>query len=154
MSQGLIHLHNFMRWVLLAATLVTLVRSLMGMMNNQSFNKGHRTSALLMMISADLQLLLGFALYFMNGWSQTLSMEGTMANKVSRYWAVEHMAGMLLGIVLIHVGYSAAKKNIPDAAKHKKLFIFTLIAIIIILASVPWPSREIGIARPLFPGMK
>jgi hypothetical protein len=35
--------------------------------------------------------------------------------------------------------------------KYKKAFWFFVVALILILAAIPWPSREIG--RPLFPGM-
>ncbi|RYZ49743.1 MAG: hypothetical protein EOP49_15560 [Sphingobacteriales bacterium] len=154
MQQGLLHLHNFMRWVVLLMAIITIVKSLSGMSGKRAFTNGDRKTALFLMISADIQLLLGFALYFMRGWFDTLSAGGNvMADKVSRFWSVEHIAGMLLGIILIHVGYSASKKNITDSAKFSKLFWFTLIALIVILATIPWPFREAGIAKPWFPGM-
>ncbi len=58
---------------------------------------------------------------------------------------------MLIAIVLITIGRSAAKKNIPDAAKFKRSFWFYLIALLIILATVPWPFRA-GIGRPWLEG--
>lgn len=154
MSQGLLHLHNFLRWVVLLFVVLTLVRSMSGMGGKKAFTAGDRKTALFMMISADVQLLLGLALYFMKGWMDVLgSGADVMSNKYNRFFAVEHAIGMLLAIILIHVGYSAAKKNIPDAAKFKKLFWFTLIALLVILVTIPWPGREL-IGRPLFPGMQ
>jgi hypothetical protein len=153
MQQGLLHLHNFMRWIVLLFVVLTLVRSLSGMGGKKAFTSGDRKTALFMMISADIQLLLGFALYFMNGWMDVLAGGAeVMSNKYNRFFAVEHAAGMLLAIVLIHIGYSSAKKNIPDTSKFKKLFWFTLIALVVILATIPWPGREL-VGRPLFPGM-
>ena len=153
MQQGLLHLHNFMRWAVLLFALLTLVRSVGGLGGKKIFTSGDRKTALFLMISADVQLLLGFALYFMKGWAEVLaSGADIMSNKVNRFFAVEHITGMLIAIVLIHIGYSAAKKNIPDSSKFKKLFWFTLIAVIIILATIPWPGREL-VGRPLFPGM-
>ncbi|HEY9176799.1 MAG TPA: hypothetical protein VIN07_03870, partial [Flavipsychrobacter sp.] len=71
---------------------------------------------------------------------------------IVHYWAMEHLLGMLIAIILIHIGYASVKKDIPDAAKFKKVFWYTLIALIAILITIPWPFREI-IGRPLFPGM-
>jgi hypothetical protein len=40
-----------------------------------------------------------------------------------------------------------AKKSIPDPAKFKRAFWLFLVALIIILATVPWPFRA-GVGRP------
>jgi hypothetical protein len=126
---------------------------MMGMASNTAFTSGDRKTAMFLMISADIQLLLGLALYYLKGWFTVLTSGGDlMSNKVNRFFAVEHLAGMLIAIILIHIGYAAAKKNIADRAKHKKLFWFTLIAILIIIATIPWPFREL-VGRPIFPGM-
>ena len=58
-----------------------------------------------------------------------------------------NFAGMLIAIVLITIGRGVAKKSIPDAAKFKRSFWLFLIALVIILATVPWPFRE-GIGKP------
>ena len=39
------------------------------------------------------------------------------------------------------------KKRISDSAKHRRTMIFYFLAILIILASIPWPFREIGAGR-------
>ncbi len=152
MEQGLLHLHNFMRWVLLLFMILTLVKSISGMSGKKAFTAGDKRIAMFMMISADIQLLLGLALYFMKGWYKAFSTGMAMSNAALRFWSVEHIFGMLVGIVLIHIGYSNAKKNISDASKFKKLFWFTFIALVVIMATIPWPSREL-VGRPLFPGM-
>jgi hypothetical protein len=87
----------------------------------------------------------------MNGWWSVLTGGTAMASNYNRYFSVEHATGMLVAIILVHIGYSATKKNIPDGSKFKRLFWFTLAAMVIILATIPWPGREI--ARPLLPGM-
>jgi hypothetical protein len=62
---------------------------------------------------------------------------------------MEHMSMMLLAWILVHVGRATVKKAGTDAAKHKRVLIFFGLAIILILASIPWPVRE-AIARPWF----
>ena len=156
MQTGILHLHNIFRWVILIFAVIVIVQSMSGMGSNKNFTKGHKRNALLLMISMDIQLLLGLFLYFAGAWGlkniQNQGFGNVMKDSVSRFWAVEHLLGMLIALILIHIGYSATKKMIPDVAKFKKLFWCTLIALIAILISIPWPFREM-IGRPLFPGM-
>src|SRR5687767_2968774 len=114
MNQGLLHLHNVMRWVVLIFALVTLFRSFSGMTGRKAFTSGTRKTALFFMISCDIQLLLGLALYYLNGWYQMLSSGGeVMKNPAQRFFAMEHLALMLIAIILVHIGYSASKKDVP-----------------------------------------
>lgn len=152
MDQGLLHLHNIMRWVVLIFAIIVIIRGLSGMSGGKTFSNSDKRMALFLMIGADIQLLLGLALYFMKGWNKVLAGGGAMANKALRFWSVEHITGMLIAIILIHIGYSAVKKNISDTTRFKRMFWYTLIALIIILATIPWPFREL-VGRPLFPGM-
>jgi hypothetical protein len=62
---------------------------------------------------------------------------------------MEHLTMMLLAWVLVHIGRASVKRATADAIKHKRMLIFFGIAIILILASIPWPFRE-AIARPFF----
>lgn len=153
MSQGLLHLHNFMRWVVLILALVTIFRSLSGMNSGKTFTPGNKKAALFLMISCDIQLLLGLALYFMRGWADLLTNGvAAMRDTYTRFFTVEHSLGMIIAIILVHIGYSSVKKDIPDSAKFRKLFWMTTIALVIILITIPWPFRDI-VARPWFPGM-
>ena len=76
-----------------------------------------------------------------------------MKNALLRFFAVEHLIGMLIAIILIHVGYSYSKKNIPDSVKHKRTLVFFGLALLVILISIPWPFRLVGSGRAWFPGM-
>src|SRR5690606_23557510 len=106
------------------------------------------------MISCDIQLLLGLALYFMRGWANLLTNGASvMKDTYTRFFTIEHSLGMIIAIVLVHIGYSSVKKDIPDSAKFRKLFWMTTIALVIILITIPWPFRDI-VARPWFPGMQ
>jgi hypothetical protein len=68
-----------------------------------------------------------------------------MKDPVLRFWAVEHITGMLIAAVLITVSRSIAKNNkITDASKNKKLAWLYILSFIIIMASIPWPFRIDG----------
>ena len=155
MYQGLLHLHNLGRWVVIILLLVAIFRSLGGMIGNKPFTAGDKKTGLFLMISAHIMLLIGLYQWIAGPWGlqniQASGMKAVMHDNVQRFWAVEHITGMLIAIILITIGRGSAKKNMNDKAKHRRSFWFYLIAFVIILASVPWPFRDV--ARPLFPGM-
>jgi uncharacterized membrane protein YphA (DoxX/SURF4 family) len=153
MYTGLLHLHSFGRWIVLILLLVAIFRSATA--GNRPFEKGDRTTGLLLTIFTDIMLLVGVVLYFISpraGYVQVSNrgMGEVMGDAMARFFAVEHLVGMLIAVVLIHIGKAQSKKNITDRAKHKRTFIFYLIALLIVIASIPWPIREIGAGRGWF----
>lgn len=151
MYTGFVHLHNFLRWVILFLLLVAIVRHFTGMTGRKSFTSGDRRVDSILMTSAHIQFLLGVIQWFIGDFGYNLignGMAEVMKNPASRFWVVEHPLGMIISVALITVGRGVAKKNIPDASKHKRAFWFFLIALILIIASVPWPGRE-AVARPI-----
>ncbi len=155
MDKGLLHLHSFLRWIILILLLVAIYKSFTD--RNKAFTLGHKKTGMFLMICADIMLLLGLYQWITGPWGlksiQANGMSGVMKNSVLRFFAIEHLIGMLIAIILIHVGYSYSKKNIPDAVKHKKVLIFFGIALLVILISIPWPFRLVGSGRAWFPGM-
>lgn len=155
MYQGLLHLHNFGRWVVIILLLVAIFKAAGGLSSNKPFANGDKKVGLFLMITAHIMLLIGLYQWFAGPWGlhniQNLGMKAVMQNNVYRFWAVEHITGMLIAIILITIGRGSAKKNISDKAKHRRSFWFYCIAFIIVMVTVPWPFREV--ARPLFPGM-
>lgn len=125
------------------------------MNNKRQVNTGDKKIDLFLMISAHLTFVVGLYLYFTRPMGfklfQTVG-SAVMKSPVFRFFAVEHMVGMLMAIVLITIGRGKVKRA-TDYTAHKKAFWFFLIALIIIIASIPWPFRVEGIARPWFPGM-
>jgi hypothetical protein len=105
------------------------------------------------MISAHTTLLIGLKLLFVGKVNFTNVPEGVslMKDATYRFFLVEHPLMMIIAIVFITIGRGQVKKPVPDAIKYKKAFWFFVLALILILAAIPWPAREIG--RPLFPNM-
>jgi len=127
-------------------TLVSAVGKMKSGMDTKSFK-----IALFAMIALHLQLILGLVMYFMSPTVEVaLASEDMMKVAPLRYWAVEHISMMILGIAVATIGYSRAKRAVTDIARAKRVFWMYLIAFIIIIASIPWPFRAVGIARPLF----
>ncbi len=156
MQTGLIHLHNFLRWVILILLLLSIVKAYSGWQGKKVFAPGDKKIWLFTMISAHTTLLLGLYQVLLGryGILSTTLPEGTsvMKDKFFRYFWVEHPLAMIVAIILITMGHGMAKKAVPDEVKYKKAFSYFLIALLLILVSIPWPFREI-IGRPIFPGM-
>ena len=78
-------------------------------------------------------------------------MREVMKDPAERFFAVEHALMMVVAWLLVHIGRSMVKRADTDAQKHKRTLIYFGIALIIIIAMIPWPFRQPGIARLLFP---
>ncbi len=151
----MLHLHSVLRWVILILLLVAVYKSLVD--KNKPFTSGHRKTGLFLMITADLMLLIGVYQWITGPHGlkniQSKGMSVVMKNSVLRFYAFEHFVGMVAAIILIHIGYSYTKKDLPDATKHKRAVLYFGLALLVILTFIPWPFREAGAGRVWFPGM-
>jgi hypothetical protein len=145
----MLHLHSVGRWVMLILLLVALFGSLTA--GQRLYTKADAKKSLFLMITADLMLLIGLYLWFVGPWGlsqiQDAGMSAVMKNNTMRFFAIEHITAMIIAIALIHVGKAQGKKDMPDKKKHARTAIFYALALVVILASIPWPFREIGAGR-------
>ena len=144
MYNGLLHLHNVLRWVILILLLVSLFQAF-------AKNQGLKKTSLWLMIAAHITLVLGVSQWMIGDVGikviQNSGFGIVMKDSAARFFAVEHFAGMLIGIILITVARGKAKLlNFSPAS-----WVY-LLALVVILITIPWPFRE-GIGRPWFPGM-
>jgi L-asparagine transporter-like permease len=143
------HVHSAGRWVVLLLLVFAILNSLIA--GNRPYIRTDNRLGLLLTISADLMLVIGIVLWFLGSWGykqvQAFSMGEIMKNPTMRFFVVEHLAGMLIAIILIHVGKAQGRKAISDKSKHRRTLIFYLLALLIILVSIPWPFREIAAGR-------
>jgi len=153
MYTGLLHLHSFLRWIILLLLVIAILMSLSGMTGKKPFSAGQKKTGLFLMIAAHTELLVGLYQWIAGPWGvknlSNMGMGAAMKDHVARFYGVEHLVAMIIAIALITIGRGVSKKSIPDTVKQKKTFWFFLVALVIILVSIPWPFRE-GIARPWF----
>lgn len=138
------HLHSGLRWIVLILALLAIVKAFMGMQKKSTFTNSDNKIGLMLISFMDIQLIIGLVLYVFGplGFKNIQNMGGeVMKNPYTQFFAMEHLVGMLIAIVVFHIGRSKSKKAIDDASKHKKAFIFYLIGLLIILASIPWPFK-------------
>ncbi len=150
MQPYLLYFHSIIRYFILLFAVVVVVQSLVGMMGKKKFVKSNKQGALVLLIFCDLQILLGLFLYFLKGWASVLVSGAAMASPYNRFWSVEHGFGMMVAIVLVHIGYSATKKNMDDDRKFKRLFWCSFVALVIFVATIPWSGKQV-VGRPNIP---
>ncbi|PCJ66708.1 MAG: hypothetical protein COA58_04415 [Bacteroidetes bacterium] len=153
MDNALINAHSILRWAVLLFGLYAITKSARGVMRKQDYTPQHNMAATLFIASVHLQVLIGLLLYVSRDLAANFSnMSETMGDSLLRFWTVEHSVGMILGAVLIQIGRTKSKKATEPIKKHKIALIFFSIGMLIILAMIPWPFREIiGHGRNWFP---
>jgi hypothetical protein len=130
MYTGLLHLHSILRYVVLILVLLSIFQAFAA--GNKPYTAANKKVNLFALISAHTQLLIGLVLYFISpkvDFSQ-------MSDPITRYWNVEHISMMVLAIVLITIGYSKSKKAIEAKAKHRAIYIYYTIAIVVVLLAI------------------
>lgn len=142
-------LHNVLRWIVLIAGLLAAGRAILGWRTDREWTRLDNRLGLLFTVSFDIQVLLGIVLYLFlspittGGFSD---LGAAMGNSEVRFYLVEHSLGMLLALVLAHAGRAAAKGAHATSTRHRRAAIFFSIAVILILAMIPWgrPLLRLG----------
>ncbi len=146
----LLHLHSVGRWIMLLLLVIAIFNSLVA--GDRPFIKSDARTGLILVITADLMFVIGAILWYLGPWGYSLIQSSggfgeTMKNPVARFYGVEHLTGMLIAIILIHIGKTQGKKKMIDRKKHMRTVLFYVLALVIILATIPWPFRAVGAGR-------
>lgn len=142
--------HSWLRWVVLLAGFLAIVRAFGGRTGRRSWMPADDRAGLIFITALDIQFLVGILLYFVLSpfTREALSdFGGAMKIPALRFWVVEHAFGMLVGVALAHVGRARTKSLRDDFRRHRAASIFYTLALIVILLSIPWPGMPNG--RPL-----
>ncbi|HMU69721.1 MAG TPA: hypothetical protein PK511_07480 [Chitinophagales bacterium] len=141
--KALLASHSGLRYIVMILLILAVVYARQTSSGKKPFAGATKKMGMFTMILVDIQLLVGAALYFNFIASQTNFKLGKLKDQLSapmfRSIALDHALGMFIAIVLIHLGYAKAKKSMNDVDAGKKQFMFYLIALILILVSIPWP---------------
>ncbi|MFL9485450.1 hypothetical protein ACI6Q2_21890 [Chitinophagaceae bacterium LWZ2-11] len=156
MYNGLLGLHSLLRWAILLLLLVVIIRTIVN--SEAKYSEPNRKWGLRLLIVTHINLLIGLYQYFFGEKGIALikeyGMKDVMKTSALRYWAIEHIFGMIVAVALITAGYSISKKPIEAAKKNKKLLVIYVLALVVILAVVPWPFRTGDVGRPWFRGLQ
>lgn len=133
--------HSYLRYFVLIMLVVVVVKSFMGWTGNKPFTRVDDRLGLYLVIFTHLQLIAGVVLYFISPSVQFGS--HTMKDATVRYWTMEHVLMMAIAIALITAARSTSRRMQDDTAKHKRLVIFNVIAMIVIVVALVMSGRGI-----------
>jgi hypothetical protein len=145
MYNGLLFSHSYLRYIVLILLVIVIISSLMALVNKKPYNGTDNKLSLFLFVATHLQLLLGLILFFV---SPVVQFSGeAMKNSATRYWLVEHNTAMIIAIVFITLARTTSKKMTDGQAKHKRMFIFNLIALVIIILAISISDRNFFLFR-------
>lgn len=152
MYDFLLTLHSLLRWVVVIAAVLAVVRGFLGWSGNRPWSGLDDRLGLIFTISLDVQVLLGLLLYFVLSpitRAALSNLSAAMSNDVTRFFLAEHFPLMLIAVVLAHSGRSQARKAADNQKKFRQTAIWFGIALLLILAAIPWPFLASGAGRGL-----
>ncbi len=151
MYSAVLLIHSWLRWAVLLVGLIAAVRGITGWLGGRPWTQSDDRVGAWFIRTLDIQILLGLLLYFVLSPLTRLAFQnfGTaMKDSGLRFWLVEHTFGMIVGVALAHIGRARIRKSPADARRHRLAAVFFTLALIAIIASIPWPGMPNG--RVLF----
>lgn len=139
-ASTLLIFHSAYRWVVLCAMLVQILWIYIGHRRKVAFNKKQFYILLGFTLIFDVQLLLGWLLYLESALVSSFWRDITVGikSRQMRFFGLEHMSMMTLGILLINLYTALAYRKLGQTGVFTFLWKPYLIIYFIILSSVPW----------------
>ena len=134
-------IHSYWAYLVLLILIIAVVNAIIGLTSKKEFKELDLRISLFALITAHIQLILGFIAYYTSLYYETMRNVGmgeVMKNSELRKPLIEHPLLIIIAIALITIGFSKHKKKTNDAAKFKTIAIYYTIALILILAVIPW----------------
>lgn len=131
-------LHSYWAYLVFLMMIIATANALIKHFGKKEYTPKDFRIALFTLIVSHIQLLIGIVLWFTQDYFGELSVGEVMKNSALRSNAVEHPIAMILAVTFITIGYSKHKKKLTSAGKLKPLAIFYTLALILVLAKIPW----------------
>lgn len=130
--------HSYLATLLLLVLIFASVYAIIGWLKGSPFAKNTKRILLAGLIASHLQLVIGFVIYFISPLGVSNFSGEVMKNSIGRLYLLEHPLMMLVGVVLITIGYFKSKREKFDIAKFRFAGIFYTIGLMLILSRIPW----------------
>jgi hypothetical protein len=149
----LLTLHSWLRWIVVIVGVIAVARFALGWGGRRAWQGLDGRLAVVLPTLLDIQLLVGLLLYFFASPITAGALRNfgaAMGNAVTRFFAVEHLLLMVIALALAHVGGVLVKQRRADPARFRLATVLFGLAIVVILAAIPWPFVTAGMNRPWF----
>ena len=139
MYRAIYYLHSYWAYLVLLVVILAALNAITGAVSKRSYAPRDFRISLFALICTHIQLLIGIVLFFVSDKIVWFT-EGVPVKDIMRMYNVEHPLMMIIAIALITIGYSKHKKKLSSAPKFKMLAIFYPLALIAMLAMIPWSA--------------
>lgn len=141
MNQVLLNVHSYLAYAALALLVLASINAILGLTSKKIFTDKDLRISLFTMIICHIQLLVGLIVYFVSEKGfQAFAIEGAMKNSDLRLTMLEHPLINIIALVLITIGWSKHKKEESNNGKFKKIAVFYMLGLVLILSRLPWSS--------------
>ena len=143
-------LHSWLRWAVLVLFVIVVFRAWQGRTGFGAWLPLDERLHTALVGVVDLQVLVGVLLYAVSPFAQAFvgDLGTTIHNRELRFFGLEHVTMMLAGVALVHVGRARSRRVTDERLRFRRVFAWTLAALLVVLSSIPWPFFPV--ARPLF----
>jgi NADH:ubiquinone oxidoreductase subunit 2 (subunit N) len=131
-------IHSTLAYAVLAVVAIAVINAFLGLSSKRNFTKNDRSLSLVALILSHIQLLVGLVLWATSPLGKDAMSQ--MSNSAMRLTAVEHPLVNIIAIVLITIGWSKHKKEESSNGKFKKIGIFYVLGLLLILSRIPWSN--------------
>jgi heme A synthase len=135
-------IHSYWAYLVLFVLVIATFNALIKFFGDKEFDAKDFRISLFALITMHIQLLIGIVLFFLKDYFSTIEQVGgmgeVMKNSDLRNLIVEHPTTMIIAVALVTIGYSKHKKKLVSKPKFKMLAIFYTLALILVLAKIPW----------------
>ena len=140
MYSTILSLHSTLAYAALVVLLLAVINAILGVTSKSLFKPKDRSISLVALIICHVQLVVGLLLYVVSDKFEQWSLLGMkiMKNSELRQLLVEHPVTNIIAIVLITIGWSKHKREESNNGKFKKIALFYLLGLVLLLAMIPY----------------
>lgn len=135
---GFQHLHSTLAYLVLIFLVVAVGLAATGLKQETERSKAQVQSAKIAFMLSHLMLVIGLVLYFISPLGFSNFSGDAMGDSLARLYLVEHPFANIVGIILITIGYSRAKRKELAAEQNKSILMFYGIGTLLIVSRIPW----------------
>lgn len=147
----LLSFHSLFRWLVLLGLVVCIGRGIRGWLKKRDFSRRDLSWAYFLLGSSLIQFVLGLTLYFKSPLVAYFlkNVRQAIGQRDFRFFGLEHITAMSLGILLILVGVIRIRKRGNSQKRYKRMLFWFGLAFILIFFSIPWSFSPFT-SRPNF----
>ncbi len=140
MYSTILQLHSWFAYAVVAMLFVATANAIIGFFGKKKYEAKDLRLGLYALIFSHIQLLIGIILYVTSPLFNAWSSGGVMKDSYLRKLLVEHPMMVIVGVVLVTVGWSLHKKQPTDNRAFGKIAIFYALGLLCILSRIPWEN--------------